>query len=176
MNQPTPDLSSAHTQFGTTLAELSANRPLLLIFLRHLGCTFCREALADAREQRKAVAATGTQLAFVHMGDEQQGTELFSRYGLSDVPRVSDPEAKLYKAFRLKRGRLRQVMGPRVWVRGFESFIKNGHPVGFPIGDTLQMPGVFLIQGGHILRSYFHQTSADRVNYQAFVAPGTSDQ
>lgn len=37
MNQPTPDLSSARTQFGSTLAELSAERPLLLVFLRHLG-------------------------------------------------------------------------------------------------------------------------------------------
>lgn len=120
------------------------------------------------REQRAAIATTGTQLAFVHLGNEQQGAELFARYGLDDVPRVSDPEAKLYKAFKLKRGRLRQVMGPHVWVRGFESFIKSGHPVGLPMGDTLQMPGVFLIQGGQILRSYFHQTSADRVDYQAF--------
>lgn len=37
MNNPTPDLSFAHTQFGGTLAELSAERPLLLVFLRHLG-------------------------------------------------------------------------------------------------------------------------------------------
>lgn len=37
MNQPAPDLSQARTQFGQTLAELSADRPLLLIFLRHLG-------------------------------------------------------------------------------------------------------------------------------------------
>lgn len=37
MNQPTPDLSNARTQFGTTLAEMSAERPVLLVFLRHLG-------------------------------------------------------------------------------------------------------------------------------------------
>lgn len=37
MNYPTPDLSSARTQFGATLAELSAESPLLLVFLRHLG-------------------------------------------------------------------------------------------------------------------------------------------
>lgn len=128
--------------------------------------------LADVKAQRKAIAATGTQLAFVHMGDEQQGNELFTRYGLDDVPRVSDPEAKLYKAFKLKRGGLLQVMGPHVWVRGFESFIKSGHPVGLPIGDTLQMPGVFLIQGGQILRSYFHQTSADRPDYLKLAQSG----
>ncbi|MBI1763839.1 MAG: hypothetical protein HYR56_20640 [Acidobacteria bacterium] len=106
-------------------------------------------------------------MAFVHMGNEQQGAELFARYGLGDVPRVSDPGARLYKAFKLKRGGLGQVMGLRVWVRGFESCIKNGHPVGLPIGDTLQMPGVFLIQAGQILRSHFHRTSADRPDYAA---------
>lgn len=37
MSTPTPDLSPFRTQHGTTLAELSARQPVLLIFLRHLG-------------------------------------------------------------------------------------------------------------------------------------------
>jgi hypothetical protein len=83
------------------------------------------------------------------------------------VPRVSDPEARLYRAFQLNRGKLSQFLGPAVWWRGFQSFILNRHPVGKPIGDPAQMPGVFLIQNGRILRSYFHQTSADRPDYVA---------
>ena len=37
----------ARTQQGSTLLELSKQAPVLLVFLRHTGCTFCREALAD---------------------------------------------------------------------------------------------------------------------------------
>lgn len=32
-----PDLSRARTQTGATLAELSDETPLLVVFLRHLG-------------------------------------------------------------------------------------------------------------------------------------------
>lgn len=35
--EPTPDLSQAFTQTGVSLAELAAQQPVLLIFLRHLG-------------------------------------------------------------------------------------------------------------------------------------------
>ena len=108
------------------------------------------------------------------MGDEAQGAERFARYGLGDVPRVSDPQAKLYRAFKLQRGGLLQVMGPKAWQRGFEAFFKGGHTVGLPLGDTLQMPGVFLIQGGQILQSYVHETSADRPDYAALAAHTTA--
>jgi hypothetical protein len=99
------------------------------------------------------------------MGDETTSASLFAQYELGDVPRVSDPEAKLYRAFGLKRGSLAQVMGPAVWWRGFQSFILNRHRVGKLVGDGFQLPGVFLIQGGRILRSYIHQTSAERPDY-----------
>ena len=35
------------TNRGQTLQEMSQERPLLLVFLRHRGCPFCRETLAD---------------------------------------------------------------------------------------------------------------------------------
>jgi hypothetical protein len=54
-NQINPALSAAYTsQGGETLASLTANREVFLVFLRHFGCTFCREALADIAEKRAA--------------------------------------------------------------------------------------------------------------------------
>lgn len=108
------------------------------------------------------------------MGEEAQAAPLFAQYGLADVPRVGDPQAQLYRAFNLQRAKLPQILGPRVWWRGFQSFVLNGHPVGKLIGDGFQMPGVFLIQGGRILRSFIHQTSADRPDYVALAEAQTS--
>lgn len=107
------------------------------------------------------------------MGEEAQGAKLFEQYGLGEVPRVSDPQAQLYRAFNLQRGKVAQVMGPRVWWRGFQSFILNHHPVGKLVGDGFQMPGVFLIQGDRILQSFIHQTSADRPDYVALAQTQT---
>ncbi len=57
-------------QQGRTVEELSNDQPVLLIFLRHFGCTFCREALADLRVQRSRIEAAGVRIAVVHMSPE----------------------------------------------------------------------------------------------------------
>ncbi|MFN8816592.1 MAG: hypothetical protein ACK5ZV_07645, partial [bacterium] len=44
-------LRGAMTSGGQSVAELSMRSPVLMVFLRHFGCTFCREALADVRAQ-----------------------------------------------------------------------------------------------------------------------------
>ena len=55
------------SQGGQTLAQLSAERPVLVVFLRHTGCAFCREALSDLQKQRSGIESRGTSIALVHM-------------------------------------------------------------------------------------------------------------
>ena len=43
------------TNAGRTVAEISDNQPAMIIFLRHFGCTFCREALAEISHKRKEI-------------------------------------------------------------------------------------------------------------------------
>lgn len=157
------------TNQGVTLDEMSALSPVLLVFLRHAGCTFCREALADLAARRREIEAQGTRLTLVHMGTEEHGARFFAKYGLQDVPRVSDPERSLYRAFGLPRGSFGDLFGPKVWWRGFQAAILGRHGVGMLAGDGFQMPGVFLIFHGEVLRSYRHQSAADRPNYVALV-------
>jgi hypothetical protein len=122
-------------------------------------------ALADLRTRRAAIDATGTQVAFVHMASEADAVSFFTSHGLGDAPRISDPPAALYRAFGLERGRLMQVAGPAVWLRGAAAIA--GHGVGVPLGDTLQMPGVFLVQDGAIGKAFRHETTADVPDYVA---------
>lgn len=157
------------TNQGVTLDEMSALSPVLIVFLRHAGCTFCREALADLAGRRREIEAQGARLTLVHMGTEEQGARFFSKYGLADVPRVSDPERSLYRAFGLPRGSFGDLFGPKVWWRGFQAAILGRHGVGLLAGDGFQMPGVFLVFHGEVLRSYRHQSAADRPNYVALV-------
>lgn len=157
------------TNQGVTLEEMSTLSPVLLVFLRHAGCTFCREALADLAARRKEIESEGARLTLVHMGSEEHGARFFAKYGLADVPRVSDPDRTLYRAFGLPRGSLGDLFGPKVWWRGFQAAILDRHGVGTLVGDGFQMPGVFLIFHGEVLRSYRHQSAADRPNYMALV-------
>ncbi len=157
------------TTSGVTIDELSRLSPVLLVFLRHTGCTFCREALADLAQRRQELESAGARLVLVHMSREEEGRRFLARYGLENVETISDPERAIYRAFGLPRGSFGDLFGPRVWVRGFQAGILAGHGVGALAGDGFQMPGVFLLFHGEIIRSYRHQSASDRPDYFSLV-------
>lgn len=148
----------------TTLLELSSTSPTLVVFLRHAGCTFCRETLAELRRNRKAIEATGTTLAIVHMGSPMDGTLMLQPYELDGVHRFSDPKCDLYKAFGLERGTARQLFGPSVVRRGLEVALR-GHGIGLLKGDGFRMSGTFVLTRGKIEGAYRSTTAADVVDY-----------
>src|SRR5271165_1538941 len=147
-------LEGAVMQSGESLVSLSEASPVLLVFLRHAGCTFCREALGDIARARQAVEASGTRIVLVHMGDSADIDALVEKYELAGIDRICDNEQKLYAAFGLKRGRPWQLLGPRVWLRGIQAAILGRHGIGRPSADSAQMPGLFLIGGSGIIRRY----------------------
>ncbi len=153
------------SQLGQSIAELSRQSPVLVVLLRHGGCTFCREALADLRDARRSIEAAGTRIVLVHMGDNDRDAELFESYGVDDLHRISDPDCVLYRAYALPRGRIGQLFGAGVWWPGFRAAILRRHGIGKLTGDGFQMPGVFLVRDNRIVASYRHQHSAARPDY-----------
>jgi hypothetical protein len=145
------------------------------VFLRHFGCTFCREALTDIKRQRKVIEISGTRIVLVHMVDDDTAREALRPYGLDDLLRLSDPELKLYRAFGLERGTVRQLFGPRVWLRGIVAGLFGRHGVGALAGDGFQMPGVFLIRRGKVEAAYIHRTASDRPDYAGLACAAHSD-
>ena len=154
-------LENARDAFGISLAELSHRSPVLVVFLRHFGCTYCREAAADVAAKRTRIEADGTRIVFVHMGTAAEADPFFAKYGLETVARVADPEAKLYRAFALRRACLGTLFGRKSLARYFSS----GHGVGRVVGDGTRMGGVFLLRHGAILREFRHVSPADRPDY-----------
>jgi peroxiredoxin len=166
--QSSPDaavLKETLTQLGKSLEDHSMDSPVLLVFLRHLGCTFCRETLSDIAAKKESLRRKGIQPIFVHMSSDQEAAEVIEKYGMGDAPRISDPDRNLYKAFGLQRGGILEVLGPKVWLRGFLAAIIEGHGFGKIRGDAFQLPGVFLLHKGQILKDFRHKTAADRPDY-----------
>jgi len=159
-------LHSVRTQAGQPLAELSSHSPVLLVFLRHAGCTFCREALGDLARAQRDIEASGTRIVLVHMGDENPICALLERYGLTNVDRICDREQRLYAAFGLKRGNWWQLLGPRVWWRAFQAGVLYGHGIGHVSADSAQLPGAFLLGPAGILKRFRHRSAADRPSYR----------
>ena len=158
------------SQNGWDLAALSMSTPTLVVFVRHLGCVFCRESLAELRRLRGDIESNGVRIAVVHMGNDAQGRELLETYGLDDLERFSDPEKQLYAAFGLERTRIGRLLGPRTWLDFIQSGFRNGFSLGRVVGDILQMPGVFLVSEGRIIGDYKHRTVSDRPEYLKLAA------
>lgn len=161
----TEQMSAARTTVGCSLLELSERSPLLVVFLRHSGCTFCRQALDDLARQRQRIEALGVQIVIVHMDDIAKMQGLAAKYGLGDVVMVADPQQQVYQAFDLQRGNLWQILGPGVIWRGLKAALLERHGFGVPSADVRQLPGAFLVRHGKVERAFYHRTAADRPDY-----------
>lgn len=168
-------LDSKLTRNGVDLATLSIVSPVLLVFLRHSGCTFCREALSDLAECRSAIEKTGTRIVVVYLGSRESLDATLLSFGLETLDRIHDGDQSLYRAFGLKKGSVWQLAGPRVLWRGFRAGVISGHGLGRPAGDTKQMPGMFLIDRCEVVRSFRHASASDRPLYEAFVRTALKD-
>lgn len=162
----TDGMKTFRDQNNQSLEELSRSQPRLLVFLRHAGCTFCREALADIQKQRSTIEAQGLGIVLISMLEPAEAKGFFAKYGLDDLPRISDPQRQLYAAFELHRGNVWQLLGPHVWWRGAKAFF-GGHGLGRLQGDGFQMPGAFVLADGKIVQAFRHRTAADRPDYAA---------
>ncbi|MEM1328209.1 MAG: peroxiredoxin-like family protein [Bacteroidota bacterium] len=156
-------------QNGHSLMELSYHQPVLLVFLRHFGCTFCREALADIAKQRSEIETLGIKIVLVHMSNTKLAERYFTRYDLSGVDHVSDPECRFYAGFGLTKGTFNQLFGLKSWARGFQAGILEGHFIGNQLGDGFQMPGIFVISHGEVQSSFIHREASDRPDYYSLV-------
>jgi peroxiredoxin len=155
------------SQRGRTIGELSATGGVLLLFIRHAGCTFCREALAELAAARQPLEAKGLKLAVAHMSAVDTASALLARYGLDGVDHFSDPDCRLFRAFNLARGSFWQVLGPAVWFRGLPALLRHG--IGKIDGDGFQLGGAFLIRNGKVVAVQRLATSAERADLSALL-------
>jgi len=172
MNLDPEILEATFLNNGDNLKQLCENKPVLLVFLRHFGCTFCRESLTDIAKIRQEIVGLNIEIVIVHMANEEVATDFFSKYKMQGVVNISDPDLSLYEYFGLAKGSFGQLYGLKVWLRGLKAGLIDGH--GGPVlnkswGDYNQMPGLFIINKNEIKSSFVHNSAADRPNYLKFV-------
>ena len=155
---------------GQGLASMSRDRDVLVVFLRHAGCTFCRETLDELSKRREEWTLKKIQPVVVHMGSPDEGNAMMARWGLSDVPHISDPECRLFQAYELPRGTFSQLFGLRVWIEGFRAAILKGYGFGKLVGDGFQMSGAYLIRDGRIVSAAPSRDAADSCPWKSILA------
>lgn len=165
-------LQQYHTESGRTLLELVDESPLLLIFLRHFGCSFCRQTLDEVSKLRSQIEAKGIRPVFVHLGTPERAKPYFDYYHLSDIERVSDPPASLYTqpVFDLARqSAFSHFLVAKVWKAWLQGAILK-HGFGLLKEDADQMPGIFFLRQRAIVRAFRYKTIADEPDYLKLIA------
>jgi len=107
---------------------------------------------------------------FVHLSnDDAKAQKYFALSRLDNVPRIADPEGRLYQAFGLVRANWRQYFNAESITRMVMAW-RDGHWVGAPAGDVERMPGVFLMVNGEIRKAFRHKLVSDRPDYLALAS------
>jgi hypothetical protein len=167
-------LREFHSESGRPLLELVDESPVLLVFLRHFSCAFCAQALDRVGKVRTQIEAQGVRPVFVHLGSPERARPYFDYYNLSDVERISNPQATLYQIpeFGLTRSNpFSHFLNLTVW-KGWLKGALFKYGIGMIKEDAEQMPGVFFLKERKIVRAFRHKTIADEPDYLGLVGAG----
>jgi hypothetical protein len=137
-------LREFHTETGRSLLDLVDESPVLLIFLRHFACAFCAQTLDRVSQVREQIAAKGARPVFVHLGSPERAKPYFDYYHLSDVERISNPDASLYQlpAFALSRTNpYLHFLNLTAWKGWLLRGAMRKYGIGMIKEDAYQMPG-----------------------------------
>jgi len=163
-NRGAPDLSLMDTSGKPVqLSSLWQEKPLLLAFTRHFGCTQCKEMLDELVAGREQIHKGGLAIAVITQGTPEEAAVFGDRYA-PGLYLLSDPERAAYAAFGLERANIFQTfLNLKVW-RAIRRAEKKGFMVEPPPPgqDAMQMSGTFIIsRGGKVVLPYYYDDIAD---------------
>jgi peroxiredoxin len=139
-------------------------RPVVLVFLRHFGCPFCREQVVLLRREYLKFKAVGAEIVCIAQGSPKTAKAFSIMMDIQYPILVCGDDLTIYNEYGLSRGSLGQMIGVEVILRSFKALMQ-GFDLGPVEGNTQQMPGTFVINtSGKIIfaRRAVHQ--ADNVS------------
>lgn len=159
---PSLPILRASDNESVPLASLWQDGPAVLVFLRHFGCTFCREHTAELRRDSGRFTEYGATVALITVTNPADTAAYCADRAIAaPFLCLSDPDKRAYQAYGLMRGSASELLSPHVIRRGFQATL-HGHFVGMPKGDPFQMPGVFIVdRTGIVQYAHRHKDAAD---------------
>jgi hypothetical protein len=159
LDLPVPNLD------GKSLRQHSIHSNVIVVFVRHSGCTFCRQWLSQISDLAPVWAQSGHSLVIVTQSTFELGTALAAEYGLSGASIISDPDRRLYAALAFERATLRSFFRLSLWTSGFREAIVNRHGVGSLDGDGFQLGGYVILKRGQITDRWIAHNFEDQPNW-----------
>jgi hypothetical protein len=134
------DLEGKHVR----LRDLWSDAPCVTTFLRHFGCLFCHQMVADVIAVTPAIVERGGRVLFIGNGSVNQAKRF---YGDKGLPRggcevLTDPDRASFNAAELERG-YGKTFNPSS-VKAYKGARVNGHGITGLFGDLTQLGGLLV--------------------------------
>jgi peroxiredoxin len=102
---PSVPLVDAHTGETEALSSTWSERPALLLFWRHFGCSCGRDRAARLRAEHEGYVAAGARVVMIGQGDPERALVYAKANAIpDDVVLLCDPAERAYRAFGLREG------------------------------------------------------------------------
>jgi peroxiredoxin len=153
------------------LNSLWPHGPVLVVFLRHFGCIFCRELLAELQARTEVLAQAGLVVVAVGLGEPRHAQRIGGRYA-PDLKVLAAPAADAYAAFGIVRAGLKQILSPLTFAAGARAAL-GGSIQANPTGDQQMVGGAFVVDRQGVVRFAHYDTfPGDKPDLDRIVALG----
>ncbi len=163
VGDPAPDATLTDTEGNKVqLSSIWEQKPVVLIFLRHFGCPFCRAQVAQLRSDYARFIKANAEVVCVAMGPYQAGKAFSILFDLPFPVLVCGDDSSIYGRYGLEKGTFANLFNWNVMVKSF-SALRNGFAA--PVGDPKQLPGAFIVDThGTVLFARRATDQADNVS------------
>lgn len=134
------------------LASTWAQRPVLLFFLRHFGCSSCREHLFHIRGAYADITRRGATAVAVSQNDPGLTARFASMYRLP-FPMLADPQRLAYWAFGVVEGSVWENVRPSAMLHQTRLAL-HGNLMSPPtsLASAKQLGGTFIVDTSGTIR------------------------
>jgi peroxiredoxin len=134
------------------LAQFWQRAPVVLFFVRHVGCVFCREQVRSLAQRYDDIRARGADVIAIIPTDAINAGR-FARSMRLPYQVVCDMPRRAFAAFGLYETTIGELAQPEVVLRTARQFARGNLPVVNPFSSSLtQLGGVFIIGSDGVVK------------------------
>jgi peroxiredoxin len=158
-----PNLKVESVDGRVELRDRWRDGPLVVMFMRHFGCAFCREHLIRMGRALTDFEAAGAQVVAIFQYSAQ-ATSDFCTSRRVPFDCLGDPNREAYAQVEVGRARRDQVLGRKI-AGSYLKTVLRSRVIGSakaPAEEMLQLPGTFVVgPDGRVLLAHYAVNSAD---------------
>jgi peroxiredoxin len=145
---------------GEAIQLSTAGIPVVLIFLRYLGCSICRDALAELTARHLDIANHGAEV-WVFVPSSSEVLRAFTQPKRLPFRMFSDEPREIYALYGVDEDRFLLSTARQLSVASLVSAVRHTitHGHGFPEGTERQRIGAFVLDADGIVQYQYVASS-----------------